>query len=351
MLTTTCTSALQVKTWAVHTRNVLHPSSRLARVGSVSPRLVGRFIQDESSTTSFDWTSHFERIDPARFHDDDDDSMTIPVMPLSRVKVPTDTVQLNVFEPRYRTMMRLVKRSQSRVFGVTLRVQNGVSSVGVLCELTHYVPVTSRRSIFVSARAIGRFEVKEVVHAKPFLCVKARTVYDQALSSGSESEIWSAMEGVRALVESLTGSLENSEAFTLEVRRFSPNPEVARTVVGATSSDPNMLAACRRAGLMGDTKEPAPVTSVSRESLHCEETALAFIPSEARMDECERAVRRAEKHSFALARSLELDDDILLEMLLMRCTDERLSRCGAVIRDSERYLRARSAIKQLELDE
>ncbi len=346
MLTTVPTSS--GKTWAVPppTRNVL-PS---LRVRCVSPRLESRFIQDETSTTSFDWTSEFERIDPARFHGDDG-LVTLPVMPLKKVKVPTDTVQLNVFEPRYRTMMRLVKRSQSRVFGVTLREPNGVSSVGVLCELTHYVPVTARRSIFVSARAIGRFEVKDIVHSKPFLCVKARTVYDEASSAGSEPEIWSAMEGVRALVESLTGSLEHNEAFTLEVRRFSPNPDVARTVVGAISSDPDTLAACRRAGLMGDAKEPGPMTSVSRESLYCEDTALTFISSEARMDEGERAVRRAEKHSFALARSLELDDDVLLDMLLMQSTDDRLLRCGAVIRDSERYLRARRAIKQLELDE
>jgi hypothetical protein len=48
---------------------------------------------------------------------------------------------------------------------------------------------------------------------------------------------------------------------------------------------------------------------------------------------------------------LELEDDVLLDMLLMRSTDERLARCGEVIRDSERYLRARRAIKQLELDD
>ena len=320
------------------------------------PRLMGRFIQEEepregaSNTSSFDWTGQYERIQQCSFHSDEQ-SIMIPVMPLKKVKLVTDTVQLNVFEPRYRTMMRLVKRSQSRVFGVTLREPNGLSSVGVLCELTHYVPVVERKSIFVSARAIGRFEVDEIVHAKPFLCVMARTVFDEPSSSGSEPDIWSAMEDVRSLVESLTGSLDDSEAFTLEVRRFSPDLEIARTVVGAISSDPNMLTACRRAGLMGDAKEPSPLTSVSRESLLCEDTALAFISSEARMDQFERALRRAEKHSFALARSLELEEDVLLDMLLMRSTDDRLARCMAEIDHSKRYLEARKAIKQLNLDE
>ena len=50
---------------------------------------------------------------------------TIPGIPLKKLKVPTDTVQLNIFESRYRTMFRLIKKSRSRVFGVTLREANG----------------------------------------------------------------------------------------------------------------------------------------------------------------------------------------------------------------------------------
>ena len=272
-------------------------------------------------------------------------------MPLKKVKVVTDTVQLNVFESRYRTMMRLVKRSQSRVFGVTLRSPSGLSSVGVLCEMTHYIPVPTRKAIFISGRVIGRFEMEDVVHAKPFLCVKAKTVYDELSPCSREADVWTAMCNVRSLVGSLTGGIEDDdEAFSLEVRRFSPSEAVRKTVVGAISSDPRMMAACRRAGLMGDAREPTPVTRVSRESMHCEDTSLAFISSEARMDEGEMESRRAEKHSFALARSLELGDEELLDMLLMRSTDDRLARCAAVISDSERYLCARSAINQLNLN-
>ena len=64
----------------------------------------------------------------------------------------------------------------------------------------------------------------------------------------------------------------------------------------------------------------------------------------------EREARRAEKLSFALARSLDLDDDALLGMMLVTSTSERLRQCASVIEESEKYLRARSAIKQLDLD-
>lgn len=195
-------------------------------------------------------------------------------------------------------------------------------------------------------------------YSKPFLCAHARTLYDDetepsldsSATSETEEATWKAMCDVRALVGSLTGSLgSDNEAFSLEVRRWSPRADVRDTVAGSISSHPQMLAECRRAGLMGDAN-PTPVTSVSRESLHCEDAAVAYVTSEARMEADERARRRAEKMSFALARSLDLDDDVLLGMLLLKSTDERLEQCGAVIAESEKYLRARSALQQLNLD-
>lgn len=37
-------------------------------------------------------------------------------------------------------------------------------------------------------------------------------------------------------------------------------------------------------------------------------------------------------------------------MMLVTSTSERLRQCASVIEESEKYLRARSAIKQLDLD-
>lgn len=70
----------------------------------------------------------------------------LPVMPLRKVKLPLETVSLQLFEPRYRLLFKLVKQSKSRLFGLVLADQQlgMMESIGCLCELTHYIPVPRR---------------------------------------------------------------------------------------------------------------------------------------------------------------------------------------------------------------
>lgn len=71
---------------------------------------------------------------------------SLPIMPLSKVKLPQETISLQLFEPRYRLLFKLVKQSSSRRFGLVLadRQQGMMESIGCLCELTHYIPVPER---------------------------------------------------------------------------------------------------------------------------------------------------------------------------------------------------------------
>ena len=71
-------------------------------------------------------------------------------MPLSRVKLPQETISLQLFEPRYRLLFKLAKQSSSRRFGLVLadQQQGMMESIGCLCELTHYIPVPERCIIF-----------------------------------------------------------------------------------------------------------------------------------------------------------------------------------------------------------
>lgn len=70
----------------------------------------------------------------------------LPIMPLNKVKLPQETISLQLFEPRYRLLFKLVKQSNSRKFGLVMadRQQGTMESVGSLCELTHYIPVPER---------------------------------------------------------------------------------------------------------------------------------------------------------------------------------------------------------------
>ena len=48
----------------------------------------------------------------------------LPLMTLSKAKMPTESVPLQIFEPRYRLMFKLVNSSASRRFGVVLADKN-----------------------------------------------------------------------------------------------------------------------------------------------------------------------------------------------------------------------------------
>lgn len=74
----------------------------------------------------------------------------LPIMPLSKVKLPQETISLQLFEPRYRLLFKLVKQSNSRRFGLVLadRQQGMMESIGCLCELTHYIPVPERYACY-----------------------------------------------------------------------------------------------------------------------------------------------------------------------------------------------------------
>ena len=74
------------------------------------------------------------------------DQHHLPIMPLGKVKLPQETISLQLFEPRYRLLFKLVKQSTSRRFGLVLadQQQGMMESIGCLCELTHYIPVPER---------------------------------------------------------------------------------------------------------------------------------------------------------------------------------------------------------------
>jgi Lon protease-like protein len=320
------------------------PLTRKTRVVGCAPRRIEeRVFADLDADGDFEWTSQYEaqEIDAMSTS-----SVVLPVMPLKKVKVVTDTVQLQIFEPRFRLMFRLIKKSKSRIFGVALRTKDGLCNVGVLCELTHFVPVPSRKSIFVSSRAIGRFKIDRVHHSKPFLAVEGSGFRDYESEGALEADVWARMASVKDLVNSVATTSLDDDAFSLEVRRWSKDEKVRNTVRGSISSHPGMLDECRRLGLMGEAR-PSPVASVSKDALFSENEAVEFICSESRESDEERMIMRAEKFSFALARSMEMGDDKLQAMLHLLDTDERLKMAQGSIEDSYRYLVARKSLKDL----
>lgn len=44
-----------------------------------------------------------------------------------------------------------------------------MESVGALCDLTHFVAHPEQGKVFVIARAVGRFKVRQLINDKPFV--------------------------------------------------------------------------------------------------------------------------------------------------------------------------------------
>lgn len=99
------------------------------------------------------------------------DEFLLPIIPLQRVKLPTEVVPLHIFEPRYRLMFKLVNHSSKRLFGIAYAYKEvgTMDSIGILCELTHFVPIPERMRLLVIGRALSRFSVQRLVHDKPFV--------------------------------------------------------------------------------------------------------------------------------------------------------------------------------------
>ena len=72
--------------------------------------------------------------------------MLLPIMPLSKVKLPGEDISLQLFESRYRLMFKLVHQARRRRFGVVLGDTGSATmeTVGCICELRAFVPVPER---------------------------------------------------------------------------------------------------------------------------------------------------------------------------------------------------------------
>jgi Lon protease-like protein len=339
-----------VSSWRIQSED---ESSRAVALEYVHP-------PQEQQPRRNDWTDDYLTMKMPEYPSDDRnrDVYVFPIMPLNKVKVLTDTVQLNIYEPRYRLLFRLAKRSQSRLFGVCVRDLSNrdgkaMSNVGVVCEMTHYVPSDETNTVFVSSRVVGRFVMEDVVQWKPFVVSKCKMLWDvqdeghldQVLQL--EESVWNDIVAVEDIANDLfhssSGNRDDRAAqMSVEVRRFAPDDDARASVVGAAGSRPDMIEAAKAAGFMESCEESN--AHLDKASVRDENAAAEFICSEA-MRETIPVFERVEKFSFAVIRSLGLSEQELLESLLLTSTEARLSMGQSKIREGLHYLAARKSLK------
>ncbi|KAK9808745.1 hypothetical protein WJX72_002947 [[Myrmecia] bisecta] len=268
----------------------------------------------------------------------------LPIMPIESVRLPMETVALQLFEPRYRLMFKLIKRSPLRQFGLVLadKANAMMEGVGTVCQMTHFAPIPERGRIFVSSRATGRFRVVRLLQDKPFVLALVEPYNDEAPAdvaaaarlAALERRLWQCMQDVRALAGKLyshAGPL-GDEVFTTEVRRWCPDRSVLRSDELPASGEPEAMQVLGKAGILGSSQGFKDRVS--------EYLCLQTVQPTTEME-------RQERFSFALARTLDVAPAVMQSMLDMRSTAERLQQAEAALVDGRAYLAARSTLRDL----
>ena len=113
-----------------------------------------------------------------------DDLIRLPLFPLNVVMFPNTSIPLQIFEERYKQMLKDCLDRDSR-FGVTL-IKEGAEvgdpatphSVGTVADIVHVNRVSGDR-FFISIFGSARFEIVEISQQRPYLAADVRLLADE----------------------------------------------------------------------------------------------------------------------------------------------------------------------------
>lgn len=113
-----------------------------------------------------------------------DDLIRLPLFPLNVVMFPNTSIPLQIFEERYKQMLKDCLDGDSR-FGVTL-IKEGAEvgdpatphSVGTVADIVHVNRVSGDR-FFISIFGSERFEIVEISQQRPYLAADVRLLADE----------------------------------------------------------------------------------------------------------------------------------------------------------------------------
>jgi hypothetical protein len=262
----------------------------------------------------------------------------LAVLPHVGCLYPGEDVSLHISDPAEMELVHSVMRNSGRtnmypVIGIvasdpeTGRVEN----VGVLVRL-RCVTHAGDTGAFISGEAEGRFKLQRLHRVKPYMMARAREVKDvtpaDADADGAagvvEERVWQLAREARSLANSLYGHLEGPELLDLtHTSLWRPSagvfePSVLGNVAAASAADELQAASGECEVVWGG---------------HDSDYALA----------CE--ARRRQRFSFALARALDLDEEMQQLVLRGTSTTQRLRWLEHHLEEGLGYLRARQSLR------
>jgi Lon protease-like protein len=266
---------------------------------------------------------------------DEESTLLLPIFPLRKsVRVPTDSLTLNLYEERYLEMSEYILEQNVPLFGALYSsdkpqlIKGGVGPIipilqagdlGVVCFVQNWEeemvppsqvdPTRSRRRIRLNAIAVARFRIEKVVYDgtidaesnnPPFILVEASMMLDHYCNTTTAIV---NKERQRHLEEALRSAMQK------RTPELEPEEGDEKSPSDVTSDDTN-----------GPSKNPG---------LPLEESVERVVCSLVSFKDCDQETQRAEVFSFAAASALcpgGVSPKVMSSLLQMGSTQERLQR-------------------------
>jgi Lon protease-like protein len=90
----------------------------------------------------------------------------IPIFPLGIIVYPGESLNLHIFEPRYKQLINECHK-ESRPFGIPAVINNKVSELGTLVKITEIVTVSENGEMDIKTEGTSVFRILEIIKAIP----------------------------------------------------------------------------------------------------------------------------------------------------------------------------------------
>jgi Lon protease-like protein len=90
----------------------------------------------------------------------------IPIFPLSIVVYPGESLNLHIFEPRYKQLITEC-HAENKSFGIPTVINNKLNDIGTLVKITEIVQVHENGEMDITTRGVSVFRILEVIKSIP----------------------------------------------------------------------------------------------------------------------------------------------------------------------------------------
>ena len=129
----------------------------------------------------------------------------LPIFPLDLVLLPGVSLQLHIFEPRYKEMIAECLE-RKKPFGVVRASDDGVADIGCMAEIVSVTKKYDDGRMDIVTRGLDRFEVIQVHEDRSFLQAEVSVVQDEEEPEKPTTEIVTQAVRLHAEIAKLAGS-------------------------------------------------------------------------------------------------------------------------------------------------